>query len=326
MTFLHGRELADKIREVLRGKDVTCAVAFVGDIHKATGIDDTRDWKIVCDISMGGTSRLALKRLGAPENENARFLDGLHAKIYASDAGVVVCSANASFRALGTPDAEPRHFEAGVFLARGSREADEARDRAETFFEEAQQIDSLALIRASENFRQRHPADENLELGPFLSSIVLSPAFYAAQEIGFVLCGQITAEAARAETERVAELNPADRNTLMRYGLRDTFVGWSEINVNLLRDHFVCFSLGTRHGLHVTQHIVDRRFPAEDAFYTRSPERDMRDPRGNVIRGQSLTENDRILLRRILEGIGDDGLILSAAELSELIQEAARGL
>jgi hypothetical protein len=43
------------------------------------------DFRVICDISMGGTHPDALLALGAPVNLEVRYYDGLHAKVYLSD-------------------------------------------------------------------------------------------------------------------------------------------------------------------------------------------------------------------------------------------------
>lgn len=54
---------------------------------------------------MQATTQAALIALGAPHNERLLHLDGLHAKVYLSRRGAVVCSANASSNGIGFGEA-----------------------------------------------------------------------------------------------------------------------------------------------------------------------------------------------------------------------------
>lgn len=69
---------------------------------------------------MGGTPKAALLEMGAPDNPKLLVRDGLHAKIYVSDRGAVIGSANASYNGLGlVPGASGRLVEAGIFCPVG---------------------------------------------------------------------------------------------------------------------------------------------------------------------------------------------------------------
>ncbi|WP_271299186.1 phospholipase D family protein [Sphingomonas sp. CV7422] len=116
--LLHGQNLADRIRAICAEESVDCAVAFWS---AAVRDDMFPRWKkqivrIVCDISMGCNSRSTLKAYGAPNNENLKVYDGLHAKIYISTVGAVIASANASLNGIGLQGRSPANMEAGVFF------------------------------------------------------------------------------------------------------------------------------------------------------------------------------------------------------------------
>ena len=66
-------------------------------------------------MTRGGTSPKALVALGATKNKQLRHVPDLHAKVYISDRGVVVGSANASSNGIGF-DADPGLIEAGMLL------------------------------------------------------------------------------------------------------------------------------------------------------------------------------------------------------------------
>lgn len=103
--FIAGSDLADAIRDVLGGNNVRCAVAFWGTGAEALLDQATGDQpRIICDVTLGGTSPNALRALGAPENDRLRYVPSLHAKVYISDRGAIVGSANASQNGVGQMD------------------------------------------------------------------------------------------------------------------------------------------------------------------------------------------------------------------------------
>lgn len=117
--FLEGLALARAIRALLdTGVRVRCAVAF----WSPTLAERARHTcaRVVLDISMGCTTKNALRSLGVPEIEGesktVKVLENFHAKIYIADGVAIVASANASINALGSGRSRPRLEEAGVRL------------------------------------------------------------------------------------------------------------------------------------------------------------------------------------------------------------------
>lgn len=148
--FLHGEALSRRIREVVKGKNLFCAVAFWGNgaVQELFGESPLtrQDVKIVCDLSMGATSPETLKQLGAPNNINLRHYPGLHAKVYCSDVGMIVGSANASNNGIGFMDEGPDLLETGVYLKPGRTAWQQASYWfKDDFWDNAQQIDNAAL-------------------------------------------------------------------------------------------------------------------------------------------------------------------------------------
>jgi hypothetical protein len=120
--FLDDRELGPAIVKLMKGTGLRCAVAFWG--YGATGKlfktgRPPADARIICDLTMGGTNPKELKELNAPDNKGLKHLPGLHAKVYISDQGLIICSANASNNGIGFLDV-PRLFEAGAFHEPGT--------------------------------------------------------------------------------------------------------------------------------------------------------------------------------------------------------------
>lgn len=126
MRVLHDLELAAAVRDMFSGEDdLRCAVAFWGP--ELAALARKRGAKVVLDISMGCTSRTALKALGVRRKrmspsvgDSVRVLDGLHAKIFVGDKTAILGSANASGNALGSEGRAPALREAGVLIERAS--------------------------------------------------------------------------------------------------------------------------------------------------------------------------------------------------------------
>lgn len=154
--FVAGNDLSKAVTRVIGGDDVGCAVAFWGIGAKAfldaAGAQSGR-FRVVCDTSMGGTHPDALRSLGAPGDPSIRYHDGLHAKVYVSNAGVVVGSANASNNGIGFGAGGPRLAEAGTFHQPGSDVWKSARSWFDQLHSDASVVDEAALDRARLRFR-----------------------------------------------------------------------------------------------------------------------------------------------------------------------------
>jgi hypothetical protein len=115
MAFLSGNCLTEAIREVLSGSDVRCAVAFWG--QGADGLfQPVKGARIVCNLLSGGTNPAVIELL-VKSGANVKHSDDLHAKVYLSNLGAVVGSANASANGLGLEAGEQAYWvEAGAKL------------------------------------------------------------------------------------------------------------------------------------------------------------------------------------------------------------------
>lgn len=184
--FLYGEELSAKIREVMQGNEPCLAVAFWGDgaVQELFGNEDIDfdSLKVVCDLSMGGTNPETLRHLGAPSNENLRYLRGLHAKVYISTSGVVITSANASNNGIGFMGADAALIEAGVFF---EDETDEWFQSVMWFqqeiWTEANPVDTEALNTAQLAWNRRRNA-----VGPRNEARVRGFLEYAPEVDGLV--------------------------------------------------------------------------------------------------------------------------------------------
>lgn len=168
--FLAGNDLSQMIREVVSGKDARCAVAFWGQgaVWELFGTDvlERTDVHVVCDLSMGGSNPATLRALGAPNNPKIKYLDGLHAKVFLSEHGAVVGSANASNNGIGFVGREAQLLEAGTYFRKDSV----GWYRIATWFDqlcknEASEIDYDALRAAELSWQTRTTANNLLFAG-----------------------------------------------------------------------------------------------------------------------------------------------------------------
>lgn len=187
--FLFEDGLSNRIREVARGRDARCAVAFwgTGAAYEVFGGEFAQrdDVKIICDISMGGTNPFTLRQLGAPENELLKYKDSLHAKTYLSEEGLVVGSANASSNGIGRAGRPAGLVEAGSFFPAGSPEWQEAQNWFCRLWREAGcvEVDQQALERAEDlwgrraklpvEFQAEAPAGTVLDYDPDRDGLIL---------------------------------------------------------------------------------------------------------------------------------------------------------
>ena len=156
-TFLQGDELSSQIRKICSGKKVRCAVAFWGKGMAGSLFPNPKkqDIRIICDISMGATSRSALKELGAPENSDLKVCDGLHGKVYLSEFGAVIGSSNASDNGIGRISGQGgKLLEAGVFCSTESAAYTGASKWFDKVFEASGSVDEKKLSEAQEFSRE----------------------------------------------------------------------------------------------------------------------------------------------------------------------------
>jgi hypothetical protein len=149
--FLTGKALTSRIREVMAGQKPRMCVAFlgpnwVGELFEGAAPSDLQ---VLCDLKMKITTRAALKEGGAPGNEKLRHLPEteMHAKVYLSKLGAIVCSANASARALSSS----MRIEDGVWLDPASDAYSQVKREFKERFKHALPIDKSALESAPEH-------------------------------------------------------------------------------------------------------------------------------------------------------------------------------
>lgn len=260
--FLDHKQVRSAVHAVIAGDDVRCAVAFWGDgAFKALFGTKTRASKarVICDLSMGGTNPEELVLLGAPDNAKLKHLSGLHAKLYLSNAGMVVTSANASNRGIGF--VEPAALtECGTAHRPNTTAFRRAVKWFETIWKSADDVDPKALTaaRAAWARRPRHGAPKGPPLpgapGSLLRNIAADPDRYRG--IGVVFS---SGEAEREDVEQAAEvamvihgkgrkpkLNTDEIRRLPTWSKGNLFTGWSDADANAWPKLFLCAHRGSR--------------------------------------------------------------------------------
>lgn len=188
--FLIEAGLSDKVRHVCAGANVRCAVAFWGTGAAASlfpqGLEAAT---LVCDISMRGTPKAALLEMGAPANPKLLVRDGLHAKIYVSDRGAVIGSANASDNGLGlVPGASGRLVEAGIFCPVGLPAYHAAAAAVDRLIRAATTVNAEDVARAPDRSRELQPTLSAADLRrlPLLEAFQEAPSAFADLSVAVV--------------------------------------------------------------------------------------------------------------------------------------------
>jgi hypothetical protein len=259
--FLSGAKLSAAIRRVSGGRQARCAVAFWGkgseSLVSTAGLPS--DARIICDVSLGGTNPQALIDLGAPGNRKLRYVDGLHAKVYLSDLGMVACSANASGGGVGFDKPASLH-EAGTLHASGSSAFAEGERWFEQLWRRSRQVDDNAIALAQSSWRPpKPPAGVTRARNPLslLDAMTADPARFRG--VGFVLSRGTstinhrddTAKALIAEDNARPErlLSRQERSAIKRWSVSDIFSEWGAADVDAWPRRFICAHLGGRGGL-----------------------------------------------------------------------------
>lgn len=228
--FLFDAELGERIRDIARGANMCCAVAFWSE----EGIDRVfetakaaRRARIVCDISMGSTSAEALEALGAPHRKSLRHLRGLHAKVYLSDLGLVTGSANASASALAHGATPAKLTEAGSFHVSGSAAWVTAAAWFKTVHKRAHKVDDDALEWARRAYRPPRTGAYRPPLpGSLLDAVRLDPERFTGAGFVFVDTASGDDEIAAARTSAKRLSSTVAKRTIDAWPRGGFFTGW----------------------------------------------------------------------------------------------------
>jgi hypothetical protein len=317
--FIAGSDLADAIREVLGGNNVRCAVAFWGTGAEALLDQATGDQpRIICDVTLGGTSPNALRALGAPENDRLRYVPSLHAKVYISDRGAIVGSANASQNGVGL-DGPPSLIESGVLVSPDNDTFGQAVIWFETQWKASKKVDTSALDLATKRFRPgRTPGSRTVRLGSLLDLIAADPDRFS--DVSIVLVKTPTSHTERNQARKaVRAAHPDETQTIDALPDNGMFIGWKKRDLNRWRRTFIeLWMPGNR--LYVYGRKVAYFHDAEGAVMSRAYWPAI----GQVVGGElpspaEIAASDGQMVLQLLDKHGDR--LFSAPELAMEIQD-----
>ncbi|MGO4855232.1 hypothetical protein [Phaeovulum sp. W22_SRMD_FR3] len=336
--FLSGASLTKRIREVVVGKDVRCAVAYWGAHGFGEDLARRGDVRIVCDIVGGSTSPKALESLGAPKNRSLKHIDNLHSKVYISNAGVVIGSANASANGLGLDVNPAQLIEAGVFHKQGGHLWEQATKWFDNLYSQASMVDKEALQLAAERYRPR-TANRIADFNGMtvLEQIAADPDHFSHAGVGFIICrtnaDDNEIKVAAEESAKSGAGGDVSFEALLKHDPERTFIGWPHGEMENLNAKFVEFYFGPNGGRpKVLAHILAHRFDNVTAdnkghFYTRDGTGLITLPNGSAFptgTRKSLDEKDWNLLVRLAKDLPEpeeDG-IFHASAFAQLLRRA----
>lgn len=253
--FLDNEELGGAIAQVVAGQNVRCAVAFwgTGAVRHLFGSSLPGDARIICDLSIGSTNPAELRAMDAPGNKGLKHVERLHAKLYMSDLGAIVCSANASNNGIGFIDLAGL-VEAGLFIGPETPAYAEAGAWFEKLWKRAEPVNQAALDEATKAWNSRPRAGRHqlrsitAGVPSLFATVAADPARY--RRIGFVFTSGRATEAQRKtaartligkDDERPAKLlSRNERQALKKWNVGDLFTGWSEQDLDVWPRRFVC--------------------------------------------------------------------------------------
>lgn len=265
--FLAGNDLREKINSIMKGTQVRCAVAFWGEgaaqFLFSNRSERIKGARLVCDISMGGTNPKELRALGAPNNTALKHHTKLHAKVYISDLGLVVASANASSNGIGF-DAPADLIEAGSFHPADSGAYKSATKWFEQIWTNTEQVDKCALAEAQETWNKRLCAGRKIGGGlvksdgkSLLDTVRAYPDKFRG--IGFAFASGIGSEEQRDEAVQaiIAKdnkrtkklLSETQREAIREWPTEDVFPEWDAGEIRAWPLNFVCVYRGPRGGI-----------------------------------------------------------------------------
>jgi hypothetical protein len=237
--FLTDQALAASIQSLMKGREIRCAVAFWTE----NGVDQLfpeeipDGVKILVDISMGNTSPSALEKLGAPGNPYLKHSDRMHAKVFLSDAGLVVGSANATGGALGS-----RNTEAGTFHPAGSPAWRQALEWFDECFSDAGTVGRDQITLAELLYRPG-PAKNLPELprsGSLLDIVRIASDRFVG--VGFAFSGTVATPEEKKAVRR-AVLTSGEHEPEVINDLKDdnTFHNWNRKDIRRWPEYFFSF-------------------------------------------------------------------------------------
>lgn len=116
--FLYGRALSKKVDELL-SENCTCIVSYIGKgvKDKIKKINKQKKINFICNFHSNGTNPFEVEKLrNYLGKEKVKQMDSFHAKVYYSESGAVICSANLSTNGLELFNEPANQLEAGIFV------------------------------------------------------------------------------------------------------------------------------------------------------------------------------------------------------------------
>ena len=160
--FLDDRiAIAAGVRNLFRdAKKIYCIVAFWGSgaeqLFNGMNRRKIQRTKIVCNLTMGGTNPNLIEDL-RKKGIRIRHNPTLHSKVYWTDSGVVVGSANASANGLSLEGIDQDGWlEAAIFSDRKS-EIDATNEYVQAVWNESREIQPQDMKNAHARWRRRRP-------------------------------------------------------------------------------------------------------------------------------------------------------------------------
>jgi hypothetical protein len=321
--FLTGKSLTQAIKKVAGGHDLRCAVAFwgLGAAHflEEAGADLSAA-RILCDLSMGVTSADALVELGAPTNKRLCRHDGLHAKVYISDVGMVVGSPNASANGLGFDDHSAGWLEAGSFHEPNTQAWRDAASWFNAVYRKAQRVDDEALAEARRKAREKPDA---VRLPVREGSILDLVREHHEQfgPIGFVFTDTRSSKQERDKArDNLRQKFPAKKVDAMPD--EGIFTHWSKEELNRWPTSFVSFFLSPRGKLWVSGRLVVFHEYKTGSIFSRAswPNISQQLPR-NAPSPKSIIEQDAKIVAALLDRSQRGILFATPSKMSAALKE-----
>lgn len=319
LSFCFRNDLSVRIKDICAGPNLRCAVAFWGVGSEKLFNQQDKKIRIICDVSLGGTSPDALRTLGAPNNDKLRCFPSFHAKVYISDRGAVVGSANASQNGIGF-DGQPDFIEAGMFIEPRTDTFKKIEDWFEKLWENSKRVDESAINIASQKFNKtRSFKPRPVRPGSLLDLIASEPENFS--EVSIVITGEVMSKERQDEilseaASKFSESDPEIKNTPRR----ELFDGLEEEDISGFRNVFV--------GLHMPGNRLSVRYTRVKYFdYKKGwiiSDGGRYKEFKNLVKTRlpsikEIEKADQEMVQKILEK-NDEGGIFSALELAEIIR------
>lgn len=116
--FLYGSALSKKVDELL-SENCTCIVSYIGKgvKDKIKKINKKKKINFICNFRSNGTNPYEVEKLIRYLGpKKVKQMDSFHAKVYYSESGAVICSANLSTNGLELFNEPANQLEAGIFV------------------------------------------------------------------------------------------------------------------------------------------------------------------------------------------------------------------